>query len=126
MEATINQTVKKYDVVVNATERTINVNIITQPKTKTIVISPLGKRGFKGDSGSSYEDIELIVTQDNQVEFNIFSDPIQSNLYVNDSIYFKDKSYNIELISGNWKLIWLDEFQLKTNDLLIFRKIQNL
>jgi len=67
-------------------------------------------------------DIDLIVTQDNQTMFNIFSNPNQSNLYINDSIYFKSKSYDISNIDGNWKLIWKNEFLLKTTDLLIFRK----
>jgi len=123
MEVTINQTVKRYDVVVNETTKQINVNIINQKKQTSVIISPLGKRGFKGEP-SVYTDIELAVTQDDQTQFNIFSEPtIQSNLFINDSIYFKDKSYQIQNISGNWKLIWLDEFQLKTTDLLIFRKI---
>jgi hypothetical protein len=122
MEVTINQTVKRYDVVVNQTTKQINVNIVNQQKQTSVIISPLGKRGFKGEPGV-YTDIELAVTQDDQTQFNIFSEPIQSNLFINDSIYFKDKSYQIQNISGNWKLIWLDEFQLKTTDLLIFRKI---
>lgn len=123
MEVTINQTVKKYDVVVNQTTKQINVNIQSQPKQTTVTISPLGPRGFKGESTGGYTDIELIVTEDDQTEFNIFSEPQKSNLFINDCTFFQNKSYQIQNISGNWKLIWLNEFQLKTNDSLIFRKI---
>jgi hypothetical protein len=51
MEITINQTVKVYDVVVNQIARTINVNIVNQPKQTTVTISPLGQRGFQGEQG---------------------------------------------------------------------------
>jgi hypothetical protein len=109
---------------ITAIQNIKQVRIVVNPppkKTTIITVAQLGKRGFKGES-SKYEDIELVVTQDDQTEFNIFSEPTQSNLFINDSIYFKDKSYLIQNISGNWKLIWLNEFLLKTNDLLIFRK----
>lgn len=53
MEATINQTVKRYDVVVNQTTKQINVNIISQLKQTTVTISPLGARGFKGEKGDN-------------------------------------------------------------------------
>lgn len=124
MEVLIEQTVKNYEVVINQTARTIDVTIVTEPKTFETIIEPFGPRGFKGDTGGTYVDVELLVTVDGQTEFNIFTEPMLSNLYINDSIFFKDKSYQIQNILGNWKLIWLGEFQLTTTDLLIFRKIE--
>lgn len=123
MEVLIEQTVKNYEVVINQTAKTIDVTIVTQPKTFNTIIEPFGPRGFKGEPGDNHTDIELIVVLDNQTEFNIFTEPTLSNLFINDAIYFKDKSYLIQNVLGNWRLIWLDEFQLKTTDLLIFRKI---
>lgn len=72
---------------------------------------------------ATYTDTELPVTVDGQTIFNIFAEPSKSNLFISDNIYFKDKSYNIQFISGAWKLVWLNEFPLETTDTLIFRTI---
>lgn len=66
-------------------------------------------------------DTELVVAVNGQTIFNIFAEPTKSNLFISDNIYFKDKSYTIQYISGAWKLVWLNEFQLETTDTLIFR-----
>lgn len=50
MKVVINEIVNKYDVVVNQTTKKINVNIISQPKQIIVSISPLGPRGFKGET----------------------------------------------------------------------------
>jgi hypothetical protein len=58
----------------------------------------------------------------NQTVFNIFQEPIKSNLFINDLIYFENNDYNIQFIDNAWKLIWLNAFPLKTSDFLVFRK----
>lgn len=123
MVVTSNQTVKQYNVTLNQTIKQVKVTSLKITKSLIVTVAPLGKRGFKGEPGGSYTDIELVVEQDDQTQFSIFSEPTLSNLYVNDAIYFKDKSYQIQNIAGNWSLIWLNQFLLKTEDLLIFRKI---
>jgi hypothetical protein len=72
---------------------------------------------------TGYNDLELSVVQDDQIQFNIFSQPIKSNLFINDLVYFETKSYLIQEINNSWRLIWLDEFNLKIGDHIIFRKI---
>lgn len=78
---------------------------------------------FTPNNQSGYIDLPLAVTVNNQTVFNIFTQPTKSNLFINDLVYFKDKSYQIQEISGAWKLIWLEEFELKTEDFIILRKI---
>ena len=80
-----------------------------------------GVTGAKGDPGVDFQDLELNVTVDNQAVFNIFNPVGKSNLFINDLTYFENKSYQIQQILGAWKLIWVDEFQLKTTDYLVFR-----
>lgn len=48
MKIIVNEIVKKYDVVVNQTTKQVNVNIVSQQKQFSVIISPLGKRGFVG------------------------------------------------------------------------------
>lgn len=123
MKITATQTIKQFNITANQTIRQAVITATSVNKSVVITAAQLGKRGFKGEPGGSYTDIELVVEQDDQTQFNIFSNPTSSNLFINDSIYFKDKSYLIQNISGNWRLIWLNEFPLATSDLLIFRKI---
>jgi hypothetical protein len=73
-------------------------------------------------STGTSSDISLVVTEDDQVQFNIFDQPTKSNLFINDSTYFENVSYLIQNINGNWRLVWLDEFKLKTTDRVILRK----
>lgn len=71
---------------------------------------------------SAYIDLPLVVTQDNQTVFNIFEQAVNSNLFVNDTILFEEKDYEIQNINNAWKLVWLESFDLKTSDFIIFRK----
>lgn len=71
---------------------------------------------------TGFDDLRLIVTQDGQTTFNIFNKPKKSNLFLNDSTYFENISYQIREINNSWKLIWLNEVTLTTTDLLIIRK----
>jgi hypothetical protein len=57
MKVTINQTVKKSDVVINQTTKQIFVTIQSIAKQNSCTISPLGKRGFKG-----FSNYEIAVT----------------------------------------------------------------
>lgn len=51
MKVIINEIVKKYDVVVNQTAKQVYVNISSRQEQISVIISPLGKRGFKGNNG---------------------------------------------------------------------------
>jgi hypothetical protein len=115
----ISTDVMPYDVVISSDKPEIITAVPAVPFTVTI---DLKKDGIDGMSGGSYTDVDLFVTEDGQTEFNIFEEPTFSNLFINDCIFFKDKSYQIENFLGNWRLVWLNEFLLTTNDLLIFRK----
>ena len=124
MRVTATQNIKKYSL--KATQNLKISRVIITPRVKremVITISPLGKRGFTGPAGGSFSDNELVVSEDGQTVFNIFQEPNASNLYINDCIYFKDKSYQIQNTLSGWKLIWLNAFQLSKTDLLIFRKL---
>ena len=127
MEATIefHEIIENVSISFEEITESVSIEVVETTEVFTIEFAELGVPGIqgeKGDPGGNYVDIELTVTEDGQIEFNIFSEPTKSNLYINDSIYFKDRSYQIQNVSGNWRLIWLNEFELSTTDLLIFRK----
>lgn len=124
MIVTSTQILKNYSLTVNQSIKQVKVTSTPTKSSISVTIAPLGKRGFQGEPGGTYVDLELIVVQDGQVEFNIFEEPEKSNLFINGNMYFKDKSYLVQLVSGNWRLIWLDEFPLTMTDSLIFRKIK--
>ena len=100
----------------------INVAVATVTNTFVVEVSEVGSKGDKGDAGATFTDLQLKVTVENQTEFNIFSIPQQSNLFINDLQYFENKSYQITQNAGIYKLLWLNEFDLKTTDFIIIRK----
>lgn len=50
MKVIINEIVKKYGVVVNQTTKQVKVNIVSKQEQISVLISPLGVRGFTGSS----------------------------------------------------------------------------
>ena len=147
IEVTITEIVENYHISINELNDDIRVDIDESEDPITVVISELGDQGLQGPQGKSayeewlalgnvgtpqdfidslqttdFDDLRLIVTQDGQTTFNIFNKPKKSNLFLNDSTYFENISYQIREINNSWKLIWLNEVTLTTTDLLIIRK----
>ena len=93
-----------------------DIKVVELKGSKSISITK--ERGARNST-----DLTLTVTNDGQTQFNIFNNPnnAKTNLFINNSIYFENTSYTIQNISGNWKLVWQNEFQLQTSDQLIFR-----
>ena len=109
-----------YDVVISCDKPGM---INAAPNVPITVVVDVKKDGIDGLNAIIYPDLELPVENDGQTIFNIYNPVSTSSLYVNDSVFFVEKSYHIAFINNAWKLIWLNEFPLTITDYLIFKKI---
>ena len=72
---------------------------------------------------TGFKRIKLEIQADGQTQFNIFNPPLSGEhwLIVNGIEEYSPYAYEVQNISGNWRIVWKNaNYQLKTTMELIF------
>lgn len=76
----------------------------------------------ENQGNSSFNTLQLIVSEDDQTLFNIYNVPIgYSELDINGVTYYYVDDYEFFTSGQNIYLLWLNNFLLQTTDKLIFK-----
>lgn len=96
----------------------VNVNVNDLTEVVNIQISDVGVKGDKGD-GARINYLTLPVATNGQTNFSVFQQITESTLNINGLDYYQNESYTISFNNPNWELVWIENIQLETTDLLI-------
>lgn len=115
--------IESIDIIVQNPALTVEVVSETARPVIEVVVHQ-GLTGPPGDS-TAVEELPLTVEVNGQTEFNVFvfPSPGQVNeLNINGVDYYEGNDYNFQTIGLNKKLVWHNQFELSTTDVLKFRK----
>lgn len=124
MSEVINISISESTEVVSVSVNEETPESVTATVTEVVEVVNVDVVEVVDGGGSTIIDTVLTVNQDGQTSFNVFAIPSgQSYLLINGIEYYVSDSYFFETVSGNHRLVWLNEFPILTNMKLILRTL---